>query len=104
MRSAGGTKSGEPGVVTFSTNASIDCLALPSFQDDSGSAACAAAATRNTIAKQMVEKLEKVRFMSFSFFLDILMKLRFAYFKSSKLWSDLCDHSQKQTKTDGQNC
>jgi hypothetical protein len=43
-------------------------LVLPSFQDGSGSAACAAATTRNTIAKQMAKKLEKVRFMSFSFF------------------------------------
>ncbi len=39
MRSGTGTKSGEPGFVTFSTKAMMDCLALPSFHDGSGSAA-----------------------------------------------------------------
>src|SRR2546422_750719 len=39
MRSSGGTKSGEPSVVTFWTKLMIPCLAFPSFQDGSGSAA-----------------------------------------------------------------
>ena len=39
MRSGTGTKSGEPGFVTFSTKAMMDCLALPSFHEGSGSAA-----------------------------------------------------------------
>ena len=34
-----GTKSGEPGVVTFVTKSMMDCLALPSFHEGSGSAA-----------------------------------------------------------------
>ena len=46
MRSAGGTKSGLPALVTFSTKSTMDCLAAPSFQDGSGSAACAASASR----------------------------------------------------------
>ena len=39
MRSGTGTKSGEPGVVTFVTKSMMDCLALPSFHEGSGSAA-----------------------------------------------------------------
>src|SRR5260370_39637237 len=39
MRSAGGTKSGELALVTFATNSVMDCLALPSFHEGSGSAA-----------------------------------------------------------------
>jgi hypothetical protein len=54
MRSGTGTKSGEPGVVTFPTKATIACLVLPWFQDGSGSVACAAATTmlakKNAIA------------------------------------------------------
>ena len=38
-RSAGGTKSGEPGFVTLATKSTIARFALPSFQDASGSAA-----------------------------------------------------------------
>ena len=41
MRSATGTKSGEPSFVTFATNSTMDFLAAPSFQDRSGSAAWA---------------------------------------------------------------
>jgi len=37
MRSGTGTKSGEPGFVTFSTKVMMDCLALPSFHEGSGS-------------------------------------------------------------------
>jgi hypothetical protein len=37
MRSAGGTKSGEPFSVTLVTKSMIDCLALPSFQEGSDS-------------------------------------------------------------------
>ena len=44
MRSGTGTKSGEPGVETLSTKATMDCLALPSFQDGRGSPARAAVA------------------------------------------------------------
>ena len=40
MRSGTGTKSGEPGLVTFSTKAMIDCFAGPSFHDGKGSEAC----------------------------------------------------------------
>ena len=40
MRSETGTKSGEPGLVTFSTKAMMDCFAGPSFHDGKGSAAC----------------------------------------------------------------
>ena len=40
MRSASGTKSGEPAFVTFATKATMDCLAVPSFHEGSGSAAC----------------------------------------------------------------
>src|SRR3954454_19337894 len=36
MRFSGSTKSGLPSLVTFSTNAMIDCLARPSFHDASG--------------------------------------------------------------------
>jgi hypothetical protein len=39
MRSGTGTKSGEPGVATFVTKSMMDCFALPSFHDGSGSAA-----------------------------------------------------------------
>ena len=39
MRSAIGTKSGEPGLVTFATNSTMDRLAGPSFHEGSGSAA-----------------------------------------------------------------
>src|SRR5688500_9446403 len=39
MRSGDGTKSGEPSRVTLSTNLTMDCLAAPSFQEGSGSAA-----------------------------------------------------------------
>jgi hypothetical protein len=39
MRSGTGTKSGEPGLMTFSTKAMMDCFAGPSFHDGSGSAA-----------------------------------------------------------------
>jgi len=38
MRSAGGTKSGPPSLVTFATNSTTDFLAAPSFQDGSGPA------------------------------------------------------------------
>ncbi|MCK7522770.1 MAG: hypothetical protein MZV64_36345 [Ignavibacteriales bacterium] len=41
-----GTKSGEPGFVTFSTKSTMDCLAWPSFQEGSGSAACEMAAVK----------------------------------------------------------
>jgi len=41
MRSATGTKSGEPSLVTFSTNSTTDFLAVPSFYEGSRSAACA---------------------------------------------------------------
>src|SRR5216684_3205147 len=37
MRSGTGTKSGEPGLVTFSTKAMMDCFAGPSFHDGKGS-------------------------------------------------------------------
>ena len=37
MRSAGGTKSGEPSFVTFATNAMMDCLVFPSFHEGRGS-------------------------------------------------------------------
>jgi hypothetical protein len=43
IRSAGGTKSGEPGVVTFFTKVMIDSFALPSFQDGRGSVVLAQA-------------------------------------------------------------
>jgi len=39
MRSGIGTKSGEPGLVTFSTKVMMDCFAGPSFHDGNGSAA-----------------------------------------------------------------
>ena len=39
MRSAGGTKSTEPSVVTFPTMATIDIFAAPSFQEGNGPAA-----------------------------------------------------------------
>jgi hypothetical protein len=39
MRSAGGTKSTEPSVVTFPTKATIDIFAAPSFQEGNGPAA-----------------------------------------------------------------
>ena len=39
MRSGTGTKSGEPGLVTFSMKVMMDCLAGPSFHDGRGSAA-----------------------------------------------------------------
>ena len=38
MRSGGGTKSGEPCLVTLSTKATMACFALPSFQDGRASA------------------------------------------------------------------
>jgi hypothetical protein len=41
MRSASGTKSGEPGVVTFVTNEMTAALAAPSFQEGRGSPAVA---------------------------------------------------------------
>jgi hypothetical protein len=44
MRSGTGTKSGEPGLATFSTKATIACFGPVSFQDGSGSAARAAVA------------------------------------------------------------
>jgi hypothetical protein len=37
MRSAGGTKSGEPGRVTFSTKATMEAFVTPSFHDGRGS-------------------------------------------------------------------
>src|SRR6266436_2866694 len=37
MRSGTGTKCGEPGLVTFSTKAMMDCFAGPSFHDGKGS-------------------------------------------------------------------
>src|SRR4030095_8365861 len=40
MRSAGGTKSGEPFLVTLDTKSSMDCLVLPSLHDGSRSADC----------------------------------------------------------------
>jgi hypothetical protein len=46
MRSAGGTKSGEPCSVTLPTNATMDRLAAPSFQAGNGSGACARLAGR----------------------------------------------------------
>src|ERR1700693_5386780 len=42
LRSPGETKSGEPFLVTFSTNATIAFLGAVSFHDGSGSADCAA--------------------------------------------------------------
>ena len=39
MRSAGGTKSGEPSFVTFSTNSTMAFFGAVSFQDGSGSCA-----------------------------------------------------------------
>ena len=39
MRSATGTKSGEPSFVTFSTKPMMDCFGVPSFHEGSGSAA-----------------------------------------------------------------
>jgi hypothetical protein len=55
MRSAGGTNSGELSLVTFDTKVTMDCFALPSFHDGSGSADCAtvvvtAAAQRSAAA------------------------------------------------------
>src|SRR5262245_20610673 len=41
MRSAIGTNSGEPGLVTVATNSTIDRLAGPSFHEGSGSVAWA---------------------------------------------------------------
>jgi hypothetical protein len=37
MRSGTGTKSGEPGVVTFVTNSTMDFFAAPSFHEGNGS-------------------------------------------------------------------
>ena len=52
MRSATGTTSGEPGVVTFVTYSMIALFALPSFHEGRGSAARAppaeSATSRNT--------------------------------------------------------
>ena len=45
MRSAAGTKSGPPSVVTFATKSTIACFAGPSFQDGSGSVWAPADAT-----------------------------------------------------------
>ncbi len=45
MRSGTGTKSGPPGVVTRATKSVIAFFAAPSFQDGSGSGACATAAS-----------------------------------------------------------
>ena len=50
MRSAGGTKSGEPSFVTFATKSTMAFFGLPSFHDGSGSACasgCAAHSERN---------------------------------------------------------
>src|SRR5262249_26984257 len=44
-RSAGGTKSRPPSLVTFATNSTIACFAFPSFHEASGSAA------RTTVAR-----------------------------------------------------
>lgn len=44
MRSAGGTKSGEPSRVTAATKSSIDCFVAPSFHEGSGLAVVAACA------------------------------------------------------------
>jgi hypothetical protein len=48
MRSGVGTKSGEPGFVTFATNSTMDFLAGPSFHEGSGSPARAAVALKTS--------------------------------------------------------
>ena len=50
MRSGTGTKSGEPGFVTFATKAMMDCFAGPSFHEGKGSAACEAAVVKASAA------------------------------------------------------
>ncbi len=47
MRSAAGTNSGDPCFVTFATKSTMDCFVVPSFQERSGSAACAIAVARD---------------------------------------------------------
>ena len=61
MRSGIGTKSGKPAVVTFSTKAMMDCLALPSFHEGNGSAANAMAVVK--ASAQTSAKIRKLVFM-----------------------------------------
>jgi hypothetical protein len=49
MRSGTGTKSGEPGLVTFSTKVMMDCLAGPSFHEGNGSSAFAEASADRAV-------------------------------------------------------
>jgi hypothetical protein len=61
IRSATGTKPGEPGLVTVDTNVTKDCFVLPSFHDDSGSAACAAAVVTASAHHSAAAVIERVK-------------------------------------------
>src|SRR5678810_790633 len=64
MRSAGGTKSGAPSLVTVTTKATMDCLAGPSFQEGSGSWARTAVAPKpSVIATKLMRTSVRFAFM-----------------------------------------
>jgi hypothetical protein len=56
MRSGIGTKSGEPGVVTFSTKVMMDCFVEPSFHDGNGLAAMTASVTSSRASRTFVSE------------------------------------------------
>src|SRR4029077_1315417 len=61
IRSGGGTKSGEPSFVTFSTKETMACLAGPSFHEGSGSWAYVVVTLERAIASRT--KVMRVVFM-----------------------------------------
>ena len=74
MRSGSGTKSLPPGVVARLTKSMMDCLALPSFQDGSGSAAWAMVVTSASTQANVVTTSFRVRvvFMVVLLFLGLI--------------------------------
>jgi len=69
MRSAGGTKLGEPAMVTSATKAVMECFALPSFHDGSGSRVWAVAKPPKTRAKPRARTASRPRFIDITFLL-----------------------------------
>src|SRR5436305_4969787 len=77
MRSSGGTKSGEPSFVTFATNSTTYCLAVPSFQEANGSAACALVVMKTTVQTSATVRRFWMHlvFIAFNFLIYRFLKL-----------------------------
>ena len=63
MRSAGGTNSGEPDVVTFATKSMMDFFVLPSFHEGNGSADCATAVVTGSAQESAAAMRECMSFI-----------------------------------------